>query len=110
MTDHASETVHTTGRRRGAPAAGRVLAAVRFIVLLIGGFAALIPFYYMIVGALQEERDTTLFGLLPLPDNLTLNNFIEVNESIDLLRSLLNSLIFTAGVVGCTLVFGLLVG
>nr|WP_240423839.1 carbohydrate ABC transporter permease [Microbacterium halotolerans] len=64
----------------------------------------------MIVGALQETRDTTLFGLLPLPNNLTLNNFLEVNASIDLLRSLLNSLIFTAGVMACTLVFGLLVG
>ncbi|MCZ4067900.1 carbohydrate ABC transporter permease [Microbacterium sp. H37-C3] len=64
----------------------------------------------MVIGALQRERDTSLFGLLPLPGNLTLDNFTEVNESINLLRSLGNSLIMTAGVVGCTLVFGLLVG
>ncbi|WP_307325875.1 carbohydrate ABC transporter permease [Microbacterium sp. SORGH_AS_0862] len=64
----------------------------------------------MVLGALQRQRDTTLFGLLPLPGNLTLDNFVEVNESINLFRSLLNSLIMTAGVVGCTLVFGLLVG
>nr|WP_121151556.1 carbohydrate ABC transporter permease [Microbacterium sp. AG1240] len=64
----------------------------------------------MVIGSLQRERDTTLIGLLPLPGNLTLDNFIEVNESIDLLRSLLNSLIMTSGVVLCTLVFGLLVG
>lgn len=88
----------------------RALAALRFVALALGALAALVPFYYMVLGALQRERDTTLFGLLPLPGNLTLDNFVEVNESINLLRSLLNSLIMTAGVVGCTLVFGLLVG
>jgi multiple sugar transport system permease protein len=88
----------------------RALAALRFAALGLGALAALVPFYYMVLGALQRQRDTTLFGLLPLPGNLTLDNFVEVNESINLFRSLLNSLIMTAGVVGCTLVFGLLVG
>nr|WP_228484852.1 carbohydrate ABC transporter permease [Microbacterium cremeum] len=64
----------------------------------------------MVIGALQKERDTSLVGLLPLPGTLTLDNFGEINESINLLQSLLNSLIMTAGVVACTLVFGLLVG
>ncbi|MDY0830036.1 carbohydrate ABC transporter permease [Microbacterium sp. BG28] len=90
--------------------ASRALAALRFAALGLGALAALVPFYYMVLGALQRQRDTTLFGLLPLPGNLTLDNFVEVNESINLVRSLLNSLIMTAGVVGCTLVFGLLVG
>lgn len=94
--------------RSGKP--GRTLAALRFALLFVGALIALVPFYYMIMGALQEKRDTSLIGLLPLPGNLTLNNFAEINESINLLRSLLNSLIMTAGVVGCTLVFGLLVG
>lgn len=92
-------------RRRGRP-----LSALRFVVLIGGAFLALVPFYYMIVGALQKERDTSVLGLLPLPGNLTLDNLRGVNNSIDLLRSLLNSLIMTAGVVGCTLVLGLLVG
>lgn len=97
----------TRGRK---PGGSRVLAALRFGALAVGALAALVPFYYMVIGALQRERDTSLFGLLPLPGNLTLDNFTEVNESINLLRSLGNSLIMTAGVVGCTLVFGLLVG
>jgi multiple sugar transport system permease protein len=87
-----------------------VLRAVRFVLLIVGALAALVPFYYMVIGALQAKRDTSLIGLLPLPGNLTLGNFGEINESINLLQSLLNSLIFTAGVVACTLVFGLLVG
>lgn len=92
------------------PASGRVVAALRFVLLLVGALAALVPFYYMVIGALQTKRDTSLLGLLPLPGNLTLDNFVEVNESVDLLRSLANSLVMTAGVVACTLVFGLLVG
>ncbi|MFT4283845.1 MAG: carbohydrate ABC transporter permease [Protaetiibacter sp.] len=103
-----ASTVHAEDRpRRGASS---VLAAVRFALLIVGALAALVPFYYMIIGALQAKRDTSLIGLLPLPGNLTLNNFAEINESINLVQSLLNSLIMTAGVVGCTLVFGLLVG
>ncbi len=77
---------------------------------MLGALTALVPFFYMIVGALQRERDTSLQGMLPLPGKLTLDNFAEVNESISLGRSLLNSLVITAGVVGCTLVLGLLVG
>ncbi|MDF0512364.1 carbohydrate ABC transporter permease [Agromyces sp. H3Y2-19a] len=89
---------------------GRVVGVLRFALLLVGALLALVPFYYMVIGALQRERDTSPLGLLPLPGNLTLNNFIEINESVNLVGSLLNSLIFTIGVVGCTLVFGLLVG
>lgn len=105
-TTPASVTPRTPGQRPPS----RVLAAFRFGLLVIGALAALVPFYYMVIGALQKDRDTTLIGLLPLPENLTLNNFAEINDSINLLGSLLNSLIMTAGVVGCTLVFGLLVG
>jgi multiple sugar transport system permease protein len=105
MTSTTASTANGT-RRRTSP----VLRALRFVLLVIGALAALVPFYYMVIGALQAKRDTSLIGLLPLPGNLTFNNFAEINDSINLLQSLLNSLIMTAGVVGCTLVFGLLVG
>jgi len=100
----------STAPAKHSPRTARVLAVLRFALLLVGALAALVPFYYMLIGALQRKRDTSPLGLLPLPGNLTLNNFVEINESVNLLGSLLNSLIFTAGVVGCTLVFGLLVG
>jgi multiple sugar transport system permease protein len=105
MTSTTASTANGA-RRRTSP----VLRALRFVLLVIGALAALVPFYYMVIGALQAKRDTSLIGLLPLPGNLTFNNFAEINDSINLLQSLLNSLIMTAGVVGCTLVFGLLVG
>ncbi|WP_197220331.1 MULTISPECIES: carbohydrate ABC transporter permease [Bacteria] len=100
----------STARPHDRARGGRTLATLRFVLLLLGALAALAPFYYMVVGALQRRRDTSPIGLLPLPGNLTLNNFAEINESVNLLGSLMNSLVFTAGVVGCTLVFGLLVG
>lgn len=84
--------------------------ALRFTFLLVGALAALFPFYTMIMGALQKRRATSLVGLLPHLDNLTLDNFFGVNQSIDLPRSLLNSLIITVIVMVCTVVFGLLVG
>lgn len=96
--------------RTRAVVGARVLTALRFALLTLGAIVSLLPFYYMIIGALQKERDTSFLGLLPLPGNLTLDNFIGVNESLNLLQSLGNSLIMTAGVMGCTLVFGLLVG
>jgi multiple sugar transport system permease protein len=102
-------TAETTRATRSGRS-GRVISALRFALLLVGALAALVPFYYMVIGALQRKRDTSLLGLLPLPQNLTFDNFVEINESVNLFGSLLNSLIFTAGVVGCTLVFGLLVG
>lgn len=106
-----TSTTRTTPDKAARSArSGRVLGVLRFVLLLIGALAALVPFYYMIIGALQRTRDTSLFGLLPLPQNLTFDNFVAINQSVNLLGSLLNSLIFTAGVVGCTLVFGLLVG
>lgn len=116
ITSDAETSTPTSAEARGAATAPRrrvrrgILPVLRFALLLVGALAALIPFYYMVMGALQERRDTSLVGLLPLPGNLTLDNFAEINASIDLLRSLLNSFIMTAGVVACTLVFGLLVG
>ncbi|GGT43893.1 carbohydrate ABC transporter permease [Streptomyces chromofuscus] len=80
------------------------------IALLIGAFAFLFPFYYMIIGSLQEEPDSSPTGAFPNPGNLTLDNYTEINSAISLGRSLVNSGIFTGGVMICTTVFGLLAG
>jgi multiple sugar transport system permease protein len=86
--------------------AGTVL---RTVLLLLGAVAFLFPFYYMLIGSLQAEPDTTPSGLLPR-DNLTLHNYTDINERVDLLQSLVNSGVFTGGVILCTLVFGVLAG
>ncbi|WP_435864715.1 carbohydrate ABC transporter permease [Streptomyces sparsogenes] len=88
----------------------RIARILRYATLGLGAIAALLPFYYMLIGALQKKRDTSLGGLLPKPGNLTLDNLAGIDDSFSLLGSLANSLIMTAGVVACTLVFGLLAG
>ncbi len=88
----------------------RTLRILRYAALGLGAIAALLPFYYMLIGALQKKRDTGLGGLLPKPSNLTLDNLAGIDDSFSLLGALANSLIMTVGVVVCTLVFGLLAG
>ncbi|MEV8361782.1 carbohydrate ABC transporter permease [Streptomyces niveus] len=80
------------------------------LVLLAGAAVFLFPFYYMVVGSLQTEPDTTPGGAFPDPGNLTLRNYTEINSAISLGRSLVNSGVFTGGVILCTTIFGLLAG
>jgi multiple sugar transport system permease protein len=82
---------------------------LRTVLLFLGAAAFLFPFYYMLIGSLQAEPDSTPSGLLPR-DNLTLHNYADINERVDLLQSLVNSGVFTGGVILCTLVFGVLAG
>jgi len=89
---------------------GTVNRVVTIAVLLLGALAFLFPFYYMIIGSLQKEPDTSVAGAFPNPSNLTGHNFVEINGSINLWRSLVNSGIFTGGVLLGTLIFGVLAG
>ncbi len=78
--------------------------------LTIGAVVFLFPFYYMVIGALQSEPNSGLSGAFPNPANLTLGNLRDINRAVDLPRTLLNSGIFTGGVLLTTLVLGLLAG
>jgi multiple sugar transport system permease protein len=83
---------------------------LRGVVLTVGALVFLFPFYYMVIGSLQKEPDPTVAGAFPNPANLTLDNYADINSRINLLQGLLNSGIFTGGVILCTVVFGVLVG
>ncbi|HEX8134409.1 MAG TPA: carbohydrate ABC transporter permease [Actinomycetes bacterium] len=78
--------------------------------LALGALVFLFPFYYMVVGALQREPNSDVSGAFPNPANLTLENLRDINRAINLPRTLLNSGIFTGGVLLATLVLGLLAG
>ena len=78
--------------------------------LTVGALVFLFPFYYMVVGALQREPNSDLSGAFPNPGNLTLDNLRDINQAINLPRTLLNSGIFTGGVLLSTLAIGLLAG
>ena len=80
-----------------------------YVLLALAAIVFVFPFYFMIVGALQEDPTTTPSGLLPT-GGWTLENFALINERVPLLRALLNSVVFTAGVLLGTLTFGLCAG
>lgn len=83
---------------------------LRLGVLAIGALVFVFPFYYMLIGSLQEDPDTGPGGALPNLGNATTANYSEINDAIDLVGSLINSAIFTLGVLAGTLVCGLLAG
>ena len=85
---------------------GRIL---RYLVLFLGALVFVFPFYYMLISSFQAEPQTTLGGVLPA-GGFTLDNYTAINSRVDLLQSLVNSGIFTGGVLLGTVVFGVLVG
>jgi multiple sugar transport system permease protein len=83
---------------------------LRGVVLGIGALAFLFPFYYMVIGSLQAKPDPSVAGAFPSLANITGENYVQINDRINLFQGLLNSGIFTAGVLIGTMVFGLLAG
>ncbi len=108
MVDTASKEAVVTGTptQENAPRSWRW---VSMVLLVLGALVFLFPFYYMVLGSLQAHPDTTVKGAFP-SGGLTLHNYAQINARVDLPRSLLNSGIFTAGVLLGTVVFGLLAG
>ncbi len=77
--------------------------------MFAGALFFVFPFYYMVVGSLQESPDTSLRGAVP-SGGLTLDNYAAINDRVNLVQSLVNSGIFTGGVILGTIVFGVLAG
>jgi len=82
----------------------------RLLLLVVGALVFLFPFWYMLIGSLQSQPDTSVAGAFPHPGNLTFHNYAQIDKAISLGRSLINSGIFAGGVILCTIVFGLLAG
>ena len=88
----------------------RTQNVLRGIVLGLGALVFLFPFYYMVVGSLQENVDSSVGGAFPNPGNITGANYVAIDGRINLLRGLANSGVFTGGVLLGTVFFGVLVG
>src|SRR5918994_6622520 len=91
--------------RRG----GRLGTVLRMVALVLGAIAFLFPFYYMVISSFKAEADGSLAGALPAGP-WTTQNYSDINGRVDLLGSLLNSGIFTGGVLLGTVVLGVLAG
>ena len=100
----------TRTRTRKVDGLSRGQNILRYVVLFAGALIFLFPFYYMVIGSLQTEPDSTVAGAFPNPANITGENYVAINSRINLLQGLVNSGIFAGGVILCTVVFGVLVG
>jgi multiple sugar transport system permease protein len=87
----------------------RIGSVVSYVLLFLGALLFLFPFYYMVIGSLQREPDTSVRGAFPT-GGFTLDNYGAINDRVDLVGSLVNSGIFTGGVLLGTVVFGILAG
>jgi len=85
---------------------GRIAGAA---ALMLGALVFLFPFYYMVVGSFRKHSDTSFTGALPWGE-FTFHNYKQIDSRVDLVGSLLNSAIFTGGVLLGTVVFGVLAG
>jgi multiple sugar transport system permease protein len=108
-------TLTTAAQPVAAPAApyrapAALGKALRLVVLSVGALIFLFPFYYMIIGSLQPEPDTSLSGTVPQPGSMSLENYRDINTTLRIGRALLNSGIFTSGVLLGTVVVGALTG
>ena len=105
-----SETVSTGPGIEDVPESERRFRGwPRIVVLVLGAVVFLFPFYYMLVGSLQSEPDTSLGGAFPT-GGFSLDNYSDINSRVNLVRSLVNSGIFTGGVLLFTVVLGVLAG
>jgi multiple sugar transport system permease protein len=89
-------------RRRAGTVSRQVLLAVAALVFAF-------PFYFMVVGAFQENPTNSPDRLVPT-SGWTTENFAQIDSRIDLVGSLVNSLIMTTGVLLGTIVLGTLAG
>jgi multiple sugar transport system permease protein len=87
----------------------RPRSLLRPLILALGALVFLFPFYYMLIGSLQTDPDTSLGGAFPT-HGFTLDNYSQINQRVNLARTLANSGIFTGGVIFCTVIFGVLAG
>ncbi len=83
--------------------------SLRYVAVLLGALVFVFPFWYMLIGSLQTAPDTSVAGALPTGE-LTLDNYQAINARVDLVQALVNSGLFTGGVLLFTLVFGVLAG
>jgi multiple sugar transport system permease protein len=81
----------------------------RQVLLAAAALVFAFPFYFMVVGAFQESPTNTPDRLVPA-SGWTTQNFAQIDARIDLAGSLVNSLVFTAGVLLGTVVLGTLAG
>lgn len=84
--------------------------SLHMAVLLAGAVVFLFPFLYMFGESLQKTTTGEIGSVVPRPGSSGTQNYEAVNGAVSLGTSLVNSGVFTMGVLLCTLVLGVLAG
>ena len=89
----------------------RNLGVGSFILLAVGAFVFLFPFYYMLIGSLQTSPDTSIGGRVPQSGQHHRRELCPASTNPSTcFRACSTPGIFTGGVILFTVIFGLLVG
>lgn len=91
--------------QRGVP----VRQVLTYVVLLLGAFISLFPFYWLVAGSLKTPRELLRVPPSLLPSDLTLNAYRYVWETMDVPRAFANSTIVSVSEVGLNVCFSALV-
>lgn len=68
-----------------------------FIVLVILALLVLVPVIWMTLSAFKPEKEIISWPPTFIPQSLTLENFVDVQDRINILRYMLNSVIYAGG-------------
>ena len=68
-----------------------------FVVLVILALLVLVPVIWMTLSAFKPEKEIISWPPTFIPQSLTLENFVDVQDRINILRYMLNSVIYAGG-------------
>lgn len=81
-----------------------------YLLLAVGAFLAIFPFYWMISSSLKESFEILQIPPTFWPHTFTINHYVEVLASVGILRAFLNSVIVAGGRVILGLVIATMTG
>lgn len=80
-----------------------------YVILGIGGFVSLFPFYWMVSASFKVNSEILQFPPTLIPKSFSFEHYLYVLDNVDMLRVLLNSVIVSVGTVIFNLIFSSLV-
>ena len=96
----------------GATGAGREIAAywLSFVLVTFGALVMIVPFVFMVLTSFKTQADIIAIPAVWLPTQLTLDNFVQVWNRTQLLRSLINTAYLAVVITAATVFSSSLMG
>lgn len=80
------------------------------VMLIILTLLVLVPVIWMVFGAFKPEKEIISWPPTFIPNSFTLENFTDVQDRIDILRYILNSVIYAGGTTALAVVVNCMAG